>query len=334
MLLSVTTVPGLEDVVVEELKDLARSWRVLAGGRLILEVDRIPPPDRARSVENMGLVLYNFKFDKSLKGLREGLSRVLDDRLLKYITPFTTIGVRAERIGDHEFESPHAASICGEAIVDYVGSRAGFKPTVNLARPDVLVELDIVEDEVVVSLRITRRSLRDRPYRVYQHPASLNPIIAFAMNVLAEVRGRRFVCDIMCGSGTIAIEGASLGGVHYVCMDLERAYVLGAARNAKEAGVDDSIDFVVGDARIPPLVKCDSVVFNPPYGIRMRRGDIERLYEEVFARLCEMVQRRVVLITPRRSIVRKLAKGCFKVVAEKRVYQGGLYASIFVLNKS
>lgn len=333
MRLVVTTVPGLEDVVVEELKDVVLKWRSLGGGKLVLEVSRKPSFDRVRSVENVGLALYDFEFDRSLEDLRKKLAEALDDRILNYVTPFTTVGIKVERVGDHDFESPRAASVCGELLLSFIEARAGFKPVVNLTAPDVIVELDIVEDRVVVSLRITRRSLRDRPYRVYQHPASLNPIIAFAMNVMAEARGEKFMCDIMCGGGTIAIEGASMDNVHYMCMDVEEEYVRGALRNAEGVGVADRIDFLVGDARMPPLRRCGCTVFNPPYGIRMGE-DVVGLYREVFARLCNLVRRRVIIITPRRDVVRKLARSCFNIVREKRVYQGGLYASIFVLDRS
>ncbi|MEM0468198.1 MAG: METTL5 family protein [Pyrobaculum sp.] len=77
------------------------------------------------------------------------------------------------------------------------------------------------------------------------------------------------VLDLGCGTGRFAIAAAAMGARHVVCLDLD----IDAVQIAKTAGGGLSIDFVIGDAAMPPLRERFDVVFqNPPFGIWAGRG--------------------------------------------------------------
>ncbi len=60
--------------------------------------------------------------------------------------------------------------------------------------------------------------------------------------------------------------------VSFLCADIDYGYVNGGAlMNAREAGVDALIDFVVMDSTRPAIKDnaCMYAIFNPPFGIRV-----------------------------------------------------------------
>ncbi|MEM1663499.1 MAG: methyltransferase domain-containing protein [Pyrobaculum sp.] len=68
------------------------------------------------------------------------------------------------------------------------------------------------------------------------------------------------VLDLGCGTGRFAIAAAAMGSRHVVCLDLD----IEAVQIAKTAGGGLSIDFVIGDAAMPPLRERFDVVFQTP----------------------------------------------------------------------
>ncbi len=106
--------------------------------------------------------------------------------------------------------SHYAALKTKDAIVDQMRERAGVRPSVDVSRPDVRVNLYVHRDRAVISVDLSGQSLHRRAYRAKGVPAPLKETLAAAILLLAEWpqlarAGAPFV-DPMCGSGTLPIE--------------------------------------------------------------------------------------------------------------------------------
>ena len=345
MIILLTTVPGIEDIVINEVKELLGNRVITAEvfgsssitGKVLVSIDStdINKFRVLSTVEHVIEVLDVKSVGKSMESLRNCIRQLNLEGLLNYYTPNTTIGILADRSGDHEFKSPDAAALLGERISEFLLSM-GLKPLFNLDNPDLTLRLIIDQDKCVLGLSITRKPLRNRPYRRFNHPAAINPILANAMfRILGPTSSSR-VCDITCGSGTIVIEGALMRkDLVFLCADIDYGYINGALMNAKEAGVDYLVDFVVMDSTRPAIKDnaCGHCIFNPPFGIRVEPlSGISMFYDSLFKALREVLKSgsSAVFITVRKSLAKKiLAKYGFRVVSERIVEQGGIWSTIF-----
>ncbi|MFZ8808469.1 MAG: THUMP domain-containing class I SAM-dependent methyltransferase [Pyrobaculum sp.] len=320
-----TTVPGLEDIVIEELYEkLPTRWarsRYMTG-RVAAEVDAEPSRLYAlRSVERFGIFLG----DGYANDLRE-VAALAAERLpeaLKYFTRNTTAGVRSERVGTHNFTSRDVEREVGK----WLKSRG---VVISLVDPDVEINVDVVENYVAVWITVAKRSLKDRPWRVYEHYASLNPVIAYAMLKLARPKPGEVLCDLTCGGGTIAAEAAEAAPQsRFICVDISLKHVKGAARNAAHNLYADFLWFDSTKLYRAMRPVCDKYIYNPPYGFRIP-GKIGRLYRLLgkamrrLARGCPLY----VVITPRYKTFLSQVGG--EVLIRRVVYQGGLYSNIIV----
>lgn len=175
-----------------------------------------------------------------------------------------------------------------------------------------------MNDRVQLYLDTSGPGLHKRGYRANGNDAPLRETLAAAMITLAHYRGREFLWDGFCGSGTIPIEAALIarnqapgmyrrfsaeafpwvepkiwGDVRTEMRDKEfkgNYRILGSDNdpkcvslsmaNAKKAGVDRLITFRDGDATKMSLPS-DAGIFisNPPYGQRMlEQQSAQRLY--------------------------------------------------------
>ncbi len=103
-----------------------------------------------------------------------------------------------------------------DAVVDRFRARTGTRPGVDLARPDVRINLHLTPSETIVSLDLSGDGLHRRGYRLGAGEAPLKENLAAAM--LMRVGWPRIageggaLLDPLCGSGTLLIEGALMAG--------------------------------------------------------------------------------------------------------------------------
>jgi 23S rRNA (guanine2445-N2)-methyltransferase / 23S rRNA (guanine2069-N7)-methyltransferase len=103
-----------------------------------------------------------------------------------------------------------------DAIVDQFRSRQGARPSVDLARPDLRVNVYLDRDQATVSIDLSGDSLHRRGYRIDGGKAPLKENLAAAILLRAgwphvAAAGGQFL-DPMCGSGTLPIEAALMAG--------------------------------------------------------------------------------------------------------------------------
>ncbi len=337
--LLLTTVPGLEDLLLEEVQRIAPGRGALRRGRVLYELER------AAGGGELSRMLSKLTLAEKVRAVvAEGRARELGGirRLVLSAPALEGLGrrplffaVEAEREGDHSFTSVDVARVVGSAIQElYPNLR------VSLDDPDVLLYAELIEDEFRLAIDLTPFiSLKDRGYRVYVHPSSLNPIVARSMVRIARLKAGETLVDPMCGSGTIVIEGlldqpAAVG----LGFDVNPRHVRGALLNASTAGV--VADFAVADVRRLSRTLRESVdvlAANPPYGIRERPvGGLAAVYRALFraGRATLREGGRLVVLSPLKGLVERASRLYgWSPASVRQIEMGGLAAFIYLFER-
>ncbi len=111
-----TTVPGIEDVVISEVKELFKDRVVTAEvfgssnvtGKVLIDINNVAITELKTlgTVEHVVMVLDVRNVGRDMGSLRDCIWKLRLDELLNYYTVNTTIGIMADRSGgDHEFKS-------------------------------------------------------------------------------------------------------------------------------------------------------------------------------------------------------------------------------------
>ncbi len=103
-----------------------------------------------------------------------------------------------------------------DSIVDQFRDALGIRPSVDLERPDLRVNVYLFKNQARVSLDLSGESLHRRGYRRDGGKAPLKENLAAAILLLADWPGIAGsagpLIDPMCGSGTFPIEAALMAG--------------------------------------------------------------------------------------------------------------------------
>ena len=95
-----------------------------------------------------------------------------------------------------------------DAIVDQFRAKKGERPSVDLERPTLRINLHIFNDIATLALDSSGESLHKRGYRDKTNLAPINEVLAAGLVLLTGWDRRSNFIDPMCGSGTILIEAA------------------------------------------------------------------------------------------------------------------------------
>ena len=106
----------------------------------------------------------------------------------------------------------YSGQVIKDSIVDYFRNKFGERPNIDKKQAQVEVVAHLKHDKVTVSLDLVGYSLHQRGYRTEQGIAPIKENVAAALLMRSnwnEVHQKDgYFADIMCGSGTIAIEAA------------------------------------------------------------------------------------------------------------------------------
>jgi 23S rRNA G2445 N2-methylase RlmL len=212
---------------------------------------------------------------------------------------------------------------CKDAIVDAMQEKIGRRPDSGPDRSQSVVFLYWKDGDASIFIDTSGEPLSRRGYRKIPFKAPMQETLAAAVLLAAGWRGEGNFINPMCGSGTLAIEAAlialdkapgllrnNFGFMHIVGYDaaayqalrqLLRARakksitgriivsdrdpeaVAAARQNAKTAGVDHLLEFVVCDFRRAEIPAGEGIIMlNPPYGIRLEQTQsLENLYRSI-----------------------------------------------------
>ncbi|HDD63836.1 MAG TPA: methyltransferase domain-containing protein [Thermoprotei archaeon] len=345
--LLLTTVPGLEKIVAREIRSLL--------GDSITEVHYSSLSGRVfccvkddnvinllcrnvKTVEKIYLILHEVRFNEETCDVNELISSLSSIPLHEYISPFMSFRVSVNKLATMEQTSSELARLLGQKIIEILEKHYGFAPTVILDNPDVTFYAEFSRKHFLLCIDITgyKVSLRDRGYKVYIHPSSLNPIIAYSMFILANPSNGERVLDPLCGSGTILIEAANdLCGSDFIGIDINFKHVLGAKTNALAAGVYSRMHLIVSDATLMDKlfrVKIRYIISNLPYGIRIRLS--KRFLRKFLKALSNIISPGGIACLLSLKNIRDIAENLgFTVLDHFRIRQGDVYPRIVILTR-
>lgn len=218
--------------------------------------------------------------------------------------------------------SRYASLKVKDAIVDCCRDRTGRRPSVDTGEPDLWVNLHLARNQATISLDASGGSLHRRGYRRVSVEAPMQETLAAAILEFAEWDGAQPLHDPMCGSGTLLSEAwmrhcripAGYLRRRYGFMMLPdydpklwrqvkkeadqrirepgRDVVCGSDLDGKAVGIARQNNALLPfgekmrirrqDFREIPNLENRTIVCNPPYGVRQKRGvDLSAFYREL-----------------------------------------------------
>jgi len=116
------------------------------------------------------------------------------------------------------YHTQYGALKTKDAIVDQFRDRFNHRPSIDLEKPDIRVNIYILRNIATVSLDLSGQSLHKRGYRLESGKAPLKENLAaailFRSNWPEIAKQGGGLIDPMCGSGTLPIEAALMAGDH------------------------------------------------------------------------------------------------------------------------
>ncbi len=307
---------GLEGIAGDELKRLDMENVRVENGRVLFSGDKSALAKAnvcLRTGERVLLVLAEF----SAKTFEQLFQGVYNTPLEAYIPKDGAFPVKGHCLNSTLMSVPDCQAIIKKAASKRLGEKYGVTWLPETGAKYQL-QFSLMNDRVVLYLDTTGPGLHKRGYRAVGNEAPLRETLAAAMVILTRYRGRDFVWDPFCGSGTIPIEAALIaknrapglnrrfaaeafawmdedtfkqvkteakdrefkGDYHILGSDNDPKCVSLSIANAKKAGVSDCVKFADGDATKMSLPTDSGIIIcNPPYGQRlMEQSSAQRLY--------------------------------------------------------
>ena len=202
---------GVENLLVNELKALGALEVKASRSGAFFQGD-IETGYRAclwlRTANRVLLPIAQFHAETP-KALYDG---VRDIDWSKHLETDGSFAVDFSSSGSQIYHTRYGALTVKDAVVDQFRERFGMRPSVDLVRPDIRLNVYLLRDDVTVSLDLSGESLHKRGYREDGGPAPLKENLAAAILMRAgwaEISERGGgLMDPMTGSGTLPIEAA------------------------------------------------------------------------------------------------------------------------------
>ena len=298
---------GLEKLLGEELDALGVRRLETMDGRIFFEgelADVARANLHLRCAEHVFILLGKFSAFSFVE-LFEGVKALPWE---DWIGKNDAFPVKGHSIKSRLFSVPDCQSIVKKAIVDRLSSHYGVRWLAETGAK-YQIEFFLFKDEAFLMIDTSGIPLHKRGYRPASGPAPLRETLAAALALTARPREDVLFWDPMCGSGTIAIEGALIlankapglgrsfaaeafpqipaqiwrdareaaeAAIRYgspfevYASDIDDAILDVTYENALRAGVEEHINIFQADVRkIKKLDRRGTVVCNPPYGERL-----------------------------------------------------------------
>lgn len=201
---------------------------------------------------------------------------------------------------------------------------------------DLHIRLHLYDEEGIVGVRLAKKPLYKRAYKVVHTPGSLTPQVAYVMASLMGSAYGRVLLDPVCGVGTIPIEGAALGYKAVLGSDISLDKLHGAKKNS--LGSDAHVHFLQAQfARLPYQdSSIDAIVSDLPWG-RQSNFDSPAPVNNTLNFLCELVRVSrpkaswVLMSEDTASLKNCVAKLPLKLEREYQLSLSGKHPTIMVL---
>lgn len=207
MELAITTLKGLEPFLAEELKALGAQDLVI-GARVVTCFGDKELLYRAnyelRTALRVLIPIHNFRARDPEMLYR----RIRAYNFSGYLSEGKTFAIDVAVNSEYFTHSRFAMHKVKDGIVDQLRQKYGYRPSIDVERPDFRLHVRISGDEVTLSSDSSGDSLHRRGYRVNALIAPVSEVLAAGLISMSGWSGMTTFIDPMAGSGTIAIEAA------------------------------------------------------------------------------------------------------------------------------
>ena len=354
---SVPTLFGLEGIAGDELRRLNLENVRVENGRVLFSGDQAALAKASiclRTGERVLLVLADFPA-KTFEELFQGVYRA---PLEEFIPRDGAFPVKGHCLNSQLMSVPDCQAIVKKAASRRLGEKYGVSWLPETGAKYQL-QFSVMNDRAQLYLDTTGPGLHKRGYRAVGNDAPLRETLAAAMVMLTKYRGREFLWDPFCGSGTIPIEAALIaknrapgmnrkfaaegfawadaklwadarqearnkefhGNYRILGSDNDPKCVSLSMANARKAGVGDVITFRDGDAtKLDLPAQSGMLICNPPYGQRMlEQQSAQRLYASLGRHLKYADGWKKYIITSEPEFEHYFGKRCDK---KRKLYNG------------
>ena len=307
---------GLEGIAGDELRRLNLEDVQVENGRVLFSGDESALARASIGLRTGERILIRLA-DFPAKTFEELFQGVYNAPLEDYIPREGAFPVKGHCLNSQLMSVPDCQAIIKKAASKRLGETYGVTWLPETGAKYQL-QFSLMNDRVQLYLDPTGPGLHKRGYRAVGNDAPLRETLAAAMVLLTRYRGREFLWDPFCGSGTIVIEAALIarnqapglrrrfageafawsdpqvwnrareeakdkefrGEYRILGTDNDPKCVSLSMANARKAGVGELIRFQDGDATKLPLPAQEGILIcNPPYGERMmEQQSAQRLY--------------------------------------------------------
>ena len=307
---------GLEGIAGDELRRLNLEDVRVENGRVLFSGDESALARASIGLRTGERILIRLA-DFPAKTFEELFQGVYTTPLEDFIPKEGTFPVKGHCLNSQLMSVPDCQAIIKKAASKRLGERYGVAWLPETGAKYQL-QFSLMNDRAQLYLDTTGPGLHKRGYRAVGNDAPLRETLAAAMVLLTRYRGREFLWDPFCGSGTIVIEAALIarnqapglrrrfaaeafawsdsqvwnrareeardkefrGEYRILGSDNDPKCVSLSMANARKAGVGELIRFQDGDATKLPLPAQEGILIcNPPYGERMmEQQSAQRLY--------------------------------------------------------
>ena len=307
---------GLEGIAGDELRRLNLEDVRVENGRGLFSGDESALARASIGLRTGERILIRLA-DFPAKTFEELFQGVYNTPLEDFIPKEGTFPVKGHCLNSQLMSVPDCQAIIKKAASKRLGERYGVAWLPETGAKYQL-QFSLMNDRAQLYLDTTGPGLHKRGYRAVGNDAPLRETLAAAMVLLTRYRGREFLWDPFCGSGTIVIEAALIarnqapglrrrfaaeafawsdsqvwnrareeardkefrGEYRILGSDNDPKCVSLSMANARKAGVGELIRFQDGDATKLPLPAQEGILIcNPPYGERMmEQQSAQRLY--------------------------------------------------------
>lgn len=128
----------------------------------------------------------------------------------KYFSVNETFAIDTTVYSEHFTHSKYVALKAKDAIVDRFRDREDKRPSIDVENPDMRIHIHVRDKAFTVSIDSSGKPLNMRGYRMGNHPAILNEVLAAGLIQLSGWDTKMPLIDPFCGSGTFLIEAAMI----------------------------------------------------------------------------------------------------------------------------
>lgn len=307
---------GLEGIAGDELRRMQLENVQVENGRVLFTGDEAALARASIGLRTGERILIRLA-DFPAKTFEELFQGVYHAPLEDFIPKDGAFPVKGHCLSSQLMSVPDCQAIIKKAASKRLGEKYGVN-WLEETGAKYQLQFSVMHDRVQLYLDTTGPGLHKRGYRAVGNDAPLRETLAAAMVQLTRYRGREFLWDPFCGSGTIVIEAAMIaknqapglrrrfatesfsqsdpeiwknareeaksrefhGDYRILGSDNDPKCVSLSMANARKAGVADLIRFQDGDATKMSLPAPEGILIcNPPYGERMmEQQSAQRLY--------------------------------------------------------